>query len=66
MTREELVQDGLVDVAGAEQFTGIRKSLLYRLMGEGSLPYTKIGRRRLIPRRALVQLAARELRGPRD
>lgn len=63
MRREELVADGLMDVSGAEAFTGIKKSLLYRLMERGELAYTKIGRRRLIPRRALVELAARELRG---
>ncbi|MDI6871234.1 MAG: helix-turn-helix domain-containing protein [Bacillota bacterium] len=63
MKREELVGDGLLGVEEAADFLGVRRSLLYVLMGRRELPWTKIGRRRLIPRRALVELAARELRG---
>ncbi|HET7559933.1 MAG TPA: helix-turn-helix domain-containing protein [Limnochordia bacterium] len=63
MTREELVADGLVDVGDAESFTGLKKSKLYQLMESGELPFVTLGRRRLIPRRALVQLAADNLHG---
>jgi len=34
---------------------------LYLLMERGELAYTVIGRRRLIPHRALIELAARGL-----
>lgn len=63
MDRAELVADGLLDVEAAQEFIGVRKSLLYKLMEQGDLVFAKIGRRRLIPKRALVELAARELRG---
>ena len=39
------------------------RSTLYGLMERGDLPYACIGTRRLIPRRALVDLAASRLRG---
>lgn len=61
--REELVQDGLLSVKEAIQFSGVKMTLLYALMGRGELPFVKIGDRRLIPRRALVELAAKSLRG---
>ncbi|NLG85335.1 MAG: helix-turn-helix domain-containing protein [Firmicutes bacterium] len=44
-------------------FLGIKRSTLYQLMEGGILPFVKLGRKRLIPRRALVQLLAKELRG---
>lgn len=59
----ELVQEGLVTVAEAGQFTGLSRSSLYALMESGQLVYAKIGRARRIPRRALIELAAVNLRG---
>lgn len=59
----ELVADGLVDVAGAASFLSISRSKLYELMDAGELVYVRIGRSRRIPRRALVDLAARSLVG---
>ena len=58
-----LVEDGLVKVSEAAAFLRLSKSTIYELMNNGTLAYTKIGRSRRIPRRALVRLAARELRG---
>ena len=61
--REELVQDGLMTIREAVAFLRLGRSTLYGLMERGDLPYACIGARRLIPRRALVDLAASNLRG---
>ena len=58
-----LVEDGLLTVQQAATFLQISRSNLYALMERGELAFVKIGRSRRIPRRALVELAARELRG---
>ena len=54
--RGELVQDGLMTVREAVAFLRLGRSTLYGLMERGDLPYACIGARRLIPRRALVNL----------
>ncbi len=59
----ELVQDGLMTIREAVAFLHLGRSTLYGLMERGDLPYACIGARRLIPRRALVDLAASRLRG---
>lgn len=59
----EIVRDGLSDIKAATEFTGLSRSMLYSLMEQGRLRYVKIGRARRIPRRALVELAAKNLRG---
>ena len=61
--RGELVQDGLMTIREAVAFLRLGRSTLYGLMERGDLPYACIGARRLIPRRALVDLAASHLRG---
>ena len=65
MTSEptDLVADGLVTVREAAGFLRLSRSTVYALMDRGELPFVKLGRSRRIPRRALVELAARELRG---
>jgi excisionase family DNA binding protein len=57
----ELVEGGLLTIAQAEEFSGLSRSGLYSLMERGALAYVKLGKRRLIPRRALVALAERGL-----
>jgi excisionase family DNA binding protein len=59
----DLVADGLAAMREAIQFTGVSRSTIYQLMESGHLAYVKIGRARRIPRRALVELAAGNLRG---
>jgi len=61
LEHDKLVQDGAKTVASAVTFTGIGRTELYRLMGEGKLPYLMHGRRRLIPVNALRQLLAERL-----
>jgi len=60
---EELVSGGLMRVPDAGEFSGLSRSMLYELMDTGELVYVKLGRARRIPRKALVALAARNLRG---
>ena len=62
-TRVELVADGLLTVREVADFLRISRSRLYELMDRGELIYLKLGRSRRIPRRAVIELAARELRG---
>ncbi len=61
--KEELVEEGLVSLEDAMEFLSLGRSTLYELMDKGMLPYSKIGRSRRIPRRALVRLAQLTLRG---
>jgi excisionase family DNA binding protein len=59
----ELVEDGLVTVSEAAGFLSVARSTVYLLMDRGELPFIKLGESRRVPRRALIELAARELRG---
>lgn len=56
--------DGAMTVAQATQFSGLGRSSLYELMTAGELPFIKIGCRRLIPRRALIDLLVRHANTP--
>jgi excisionase family DNA binding protein len=60
---EDLVRDGLDCVDGAAKFLGVSRAQIYRLMDAGELRYVKIGRSRRIPRRSLIELAAKNLVG---
>jgi excisionase family DNA binding protein len=62
----DLVADGLKTVREAASFLGISVAGTYQLMARGDLPFVKIGRSRRIPRRALVELAAKNLVGRGD
>jgi excisionase family DNA binding protein len=53
--RTAAVSEGCMTIAQAQQFTGLGRSLLYVEMERGNLPYVKVGKRRLIPRRGLLQ-----------
>lgn len=59
-----LFADGAMSVPEAARLTGLGRTQLYVLMGTGELAYTKVGSRRLIPRRALVELLARNATCP--
>jgi predicted DNA-binding transcriptional regulator AlpA len=49
----ELVSDGLLGLKAAEKYSGMGRSWLYEEMSAGRLAYVTLGRRRLIPRKAL-------------
>ena len=59
----ELVADGLLTVQECAEFLHLSRSKVYELMDAGELCFTKLGRSRRIPRRAVIELAARGLRG---
>lgn len=61
-----LLSDGAIGLIDAVAFTGLSRAELYRQMTAGELPYVIRGRRRLIPRRSLVELLASGLRGGVD
>lgn len=58
---EEMLSGGLRTIEEAKAYTRLSRATLYLLMDRGELAYTTIGRRRLIPYRALIALAARRL-----
>jgi excisionase family DNA binding protein len=59
--RAAQLEDGTLGVAEAARFTGLSKSGLYALMQRRELAYTRAGRRRLIPKRSLVELLSKNL-----
>jgi excisionase family DNA binding protein len=61
--RAALVEEGLLKVTEAAEFLRLSRATLYSLMDRGELAFVKLGRSRRIPKRALIELAARELRG---
>jgi excisionase family DNA binding protein len=56
-----LCDGGMVTVVEASKFLSISRSTLYQLMGAGLILYARIGTRRLLPKRALVEFAERSL-----
>jgi len=58
---EQLLEDGLDRVADVAKYLKISTAQVYILMGRGDLPYTRIGRCRRVPHRAVVSLAARNM-----
>lgn len=59
----EQVADGALTVAKAVEFSGLTRTELYRRMGNGELPFIKMGKRRLIARNALRALLAKGVVG---
>ena len=62
----KVVEEGLMTVREGARFAAVSVAALYSMMARGELAYVKLGRSRRIPRRALVELAARNLVGHRD
>lgn len=61
---DEVVGSGLVAISDACAFLGgVSRAFLYSEMERGHLPFVKIGRRRMVPRKALVKYAAARLHG---
>ncbi len=53
------LDDGLMTTAEVCDFLRIGRTKVYELMGDGDLPSTMIGSQRRIPRRVVIDLAAR-------
>jgi excisionase family DNA binding protein len=60
-----VVDGGFLDVAEAGKFLGLSRAKLYQLMDNQELTYAKFGKARRIPRRALLEYAARGMVGAR-
>ena len=59
--RVKLAEEGFLTISGAESFTGMKRSTLYNLMQDGTLPYAKVGKARRIPKKALIDFMAGNL-----
>lgn len=60
-SRRELLADGAVSIQRACELSGLSRSTICRRIASGELASTRVGRRRLVPRRALDELLARGL-----
>jgi excisionase family DNA binding protein len=58
---EDLCADGAFTVKEAVHFSGLARTAIYQRIEDGSLPSLRLGRRRLIPKRALVRMLAEGL-----
>ena len=58
LSAEALVADGCLSIPDAVAFSGLSRSRLYEHIRAGDFPTVKDGRRRLVPRRALIQFLA--------
>jgi excisionase family DNA binding protein len=56
-----LLAEGLLTVREAASLCRVSRGFLYAAMERGELPYCKLGRARRIPRRGLLEFAARGL-----
>lgn len=52
----DLFADGSVTVPGLKTEFGISHTVAYELMQSGKLPFVQMGRKRLIPRRAVIEM----------
>jgi excisionase family DNA binding protein len=57
----EMIEDGAFAIPEAQRFSTLSRATIYNLMESGELPYIKMGRRRAIPRRALIEMMSRGL-----
>lgn len=57
----EMLADGLVGVEEAAALVGMRRRKLDELLSTGVIPSMKPGKRRMIPKRALLQWAAQQV-----
>lgn len=56
---DRVFDDGALDIASAVRFSGIPRSNLFNLISDGTLASVKLGKKRLIAKRALVELLKR-------
>lgn len=63
MTKEKMIESGMMTVKEAANFLRLSRSTLYTLMDQGKLCYSKIGGSRRIPSKAIHLLAATNLIG---
>ena len=61
--RDDLFDEGTMQIKDAVAWSGIGRSRLYEAMSKGDLPFVKVGERRLIPKRGLKAYLAGRLEG---
>jgi excisionase family DNA binding protein len=60
--KASICADGLVPPwPDGGEFLGIKRTKMYELMQDGSIPYVRVAGDRKIPRRALIEYAERNL-----
>lgn len=57
----EICSDGVVSVREAAQLAGVSRAQIYIWINDGTIVSLKQGKRRLVPRRAVVALTAANL-----
>lgn len=57
----DLAENGAISVKEAARLLGVSRSLLYAMMETGKLAYARIGRRRVIPRKAIQEVLAENI-----
>ena len=57
----ELLEGGMLKIGDAVAFSGLGRTRIYDAMSAGRLSYVQYGRRRLIPKKALLLLLAEGL-----
>lgn len=60
---KSVLEDGLLSVDEAMAYLSVSRSHLYDLMERGAVAYAKIGRSRRIPKAALMEYVAANLKG---
>lgn len=60
-TKTKLASEGAVNVDEACKLLGIKRTMLYKLMGDNEIAYALIGKRRVIPRRAIQDYLAAQI-----
>lgn len=63
-TTPDVLEDGTLTIQQAVSFSGLPRTNLYEAMNRRELAWTKVGRRRLIPKRALVDMLRKRLTNP--
>lgn len=53
--RSDMLSDGTMSVKQAAQFTGFGTRMIYDALVAGSLSYVQCGKRKVIPRKALLE-----------
>ena len=64
MSATEMMAEGVVSLEEACRFTSLSRAQMYNLMTNGTLPFVQLGRRRTIPRAALVKYLSENLNVP--
>ena len=58
---EAIVSEGMMSPTEVAEFLGFCRDTIYEMMSDGELPWTKIRGSRRIPRKLVVELAAKNM-----